>query len=257
MRILSNLIIASIVSASLTATAFAEWPIKEMNTQIDQTNVLINDNCSGTLIDSEKGYVLTANHCIEGQFEIVERDNIDSDGVVKKEKVRIAKPGTFSYLNFQDSNEVSRSVYVYKIVQSDKEKDLALVQTKAKLQSKTQAPIGCSEPIRGEKVYAVGNPYSVLYSSVTDGIISSTNRNYPMIRVTDQGDNRLMQSSAVIAGGSSGGALYNDSGKLIGVNVRGGVSGIALAVPLEDIRKLLRREGLQRLWDHCDKKDAK
>lgn len=253
MRLIAKLAIASIVSLSLASVAFAEWPLKEMNEQIDQTNVLLNDNCSGTLIDSENGYVLTAQHCIEDQFEIIERDNINSDGVVKKEKVRIAKPGTFSYLNFKDANEVSRSVYVYKIVQSDKAKDLALVKTEAKLQNK-QAKLGCKEPIRGEKVFAVGNPYAVLYSSVTDGIVSSTNRNYPMIRITDQGNNRLIQSSAIIAGGSSGGALYNDSGELIGVNVRGGASGIALAVPLEDIRSALRREGLDKLWSHCENK---
>ena len=228
------------------------WPLASMNKQIDQTNVLMNNNCSGTLIDAKNGYILTANHCIRDQFEIVSRQTIGDDGVVKEEKVRVARPGTFSYLLFKDANEVQRTVYVYKIVLNDEKLDLALVQTKAKLPETLSAPFACAEPIRGEKVYAVGNPYAVLYSSVTSGIVSSTDRNYPMIRVDDMDGNTLIQSSAIVAPGNSGGALYNERGELIGVNVRG-IPGITLSVPLSDIKKFLMREGLDILWKQCTK----
>ena len=42
-----------------------------------------------------------------------------------------------------------------------------------------------------------------------------------------------------LTGGSSGGALYNDRGELIGVVVRG-APGIALSVPLSDILAFLK-----------------
>lgn len=250
-----RLIFSALLAICVVTAANAGWSITEMNKQIDQTNVLMNDNCSGTLIDAKRGYVLTANHCIQDQFEIIDRQKIDGDGVVKTEKVRVAKRGTFSYLNFKDSDETSRSVYTYTIKLSDDQLDLAIVQTKAKLPETAQAPIACVEPIRGEKVYAVGNPYAILYSSLTEGIVSSTDRNYKMLHIDSQGDNRLIQFSAVIAGGNSGGALYNDNGELVGVNVRGGASGIAVAVPLADIKKVLMRESMTDLYKRCETKD--
>lgn len=246
--------VALILALAFAMSARAEgWSVAAMNRQIDQTNVLVNNNCSGTLIDAKNGYVLTANHCIADQFHIVERQIIDDDGVVKTRKVRIAKPGTFSYLTFKDANEISRNVYVYKIVKNDENLDLALVRTKAKLPETMQAPIACKAPIRGETVYAVGNPYAVLYSSVTSGIVSSVDRNYPMIGVDDQGDHAMVQSSAMIAPGNSGGALYDVRGELVGVNVRG-APGITLSVPLADIKAFLMREALDSLWKRCESK---
>lgn len=238
-----------------TAPAFA-WSVKEMNATIDQTNFLVNRGCSGTLIDKANGYILTAHHCITDQFETIEREKIDSDGVVKKEKVRITRPGTVSQLTFQNASEVQRSVYAFKVKLSDKDLDLALIQVIAKLPNTIEAKIACTDVSRGDVVYAVGNPLGVLYSSVTKGIVSSINRNYPMLGIDDQGDHQLLQISSGIIGGNSGGAAYNDSGELIGVPVRGSRVNeiIGLAAPLGDIKKLLMREGLHTLWAHCEVK---
>lgn len=253
LRFIMSVIAVAFLSSCHMVPALAAWSPAAMNKQIDQTNVLMNDNCSGTLIDAKNGYVLTAAHCVKDQFRIVTRQKIDDNGRVTEEKVRVAKPGTFSYIRFKDANEVSRNVYVYKIVLSDEDMDIALVQTKAKLPETTPAPIACKAPIRGEPVYAVGNPFAVLYSSVTSGIVSSTDRNYPMIGVDDQGNSTMIQSSAMISPGNSGGALYNESGELVGVNVRG-APGITLSVPLSDVKKFLTREGLNTLWDRCESK---
>lgn len=252
-------IIPFVVVGCLRA-AHAEWSIIEMNKQIDQTNFLVNKGCSGTLIDLKNNYILTANHCIKDQYETIEHDNIDDDGVVKKEKIRVAKPGTVSQIFFAGPNEVQRIVYVFKIELTDNDLDLALLKVQTKLHHKMFAKIACAEPARGRKVFAVGNSFGILYSTLTTGIVSGT-RSYRDLHIagelgdlTDNGEHGLIQHSAQIAPGNSGGALYDNDGNLAGVNVRGAPGGFAFAVPLPDIKKFLRREGLNRLWTYCKPK---
>jgi S1-C subfamily serine protease len=241
------LLLASLVSA------FA-WDSPAMNRQIDQTNFLVNDNCSATLIDAKKGYLLTANHCIKAQFTVVEREKIGDDGKVTTEKVRVATPGTVSQLYFKDANEAQRNSYVFKIKLNDADLDLALIQVQAKLSNTDQAPVACADPQRGDTVFAVGNSAAILYASVSKGIVASVDRNYRMIGVDGGGaDYGLIHSTTAIGGGNSGGSLYNDKGEIVGVVVRGyqNISPLGLSVPLHDIKRFLTREGLNVLWDRC------
>jgi S1-C subfamily serine protease len=216
------------------------WDQAPMNTQIDQTNFLLNTGCSATLIDKVKGYLLTANHCIRDQYTVIDRETVDDKGHVTTEKVRIAAPGTVSQLFFAGPNEVSRTIYVFKIVKSDSDLDLALVQVTAKLPNVEDARISCAQPVRGDKTYAVGNTLGFLYSTVTEGIVSSVNRSYRLIGVDS--DNGMTQTTNAIGGGNSGGSLYNNSGEIIGVVVRGSqaIAPIALSVPLSDIQTFVK-----------------
>jgi S1-C subfamily serine protease len=242
---MKKLILSLTLLLGLVAPASA-WEQKAMNEQVDHTNLLLNDNCSATVIDKDRGYVLTAYHCISDQYRTIEREKVGDDGKVTTEKVRVAVPGTVSLLTFKNHDETSRAVYRFKIVASDKDSDLALLQTTAKMTGATAAKIACKAPTRGDHVYAVGNPYAVMYANVSDGIVSSTDRTYKLYGIDDQGDHNVTQHTASIWGGNSGGALYNDAGELIGVNVRGRET-LALAVSLEDVKALLAREGLNGL----------
>jgi len=231
------------------------WPITIMNKQIDQTNFLLNTNCSATLIDKNKGILLTANHCISEQFDIVEKQTIDpKSGKVTTEKVRIAKPGTVSQINFKGPNEVERSVYVFKIKANDVDVDLAIVQVQTKLSNTMDAKLACADPRRGEPDFAVGNTLGKLYSTISNGIVSSINRNYAMIG-DDTMKGGLIQTTSAIAGGNSGGSLYNANGEIIGVIVRGfqTPSPIGLAVPLSVIKEFLTANKMDYLWERCGK----
>lgn len=248
-------ILAAIFSIILSTASIAGMSKKDMNAQIDQTNFLVNKGCSGTLIDKDNGYILTANHCIDTQFEVIEREKIDKDGVVTKEKVRIARPGTVSQLLFKNTNEVQRTSYTFKIKSSDKELDLALIQVQTKLPNSSHVTIACNDIERLDVAYVVGNPYGKLYSSVTKGIVSSTQRNYSMIGVSDQGEHGLIQVSSGVIGGNSGGAVYNDNGEFVGVPVMASPTHeiIGLSVPLSDIKTFLKKDGLDNLWSRCAK----
>jgi S1-C subfamily serine protease len=256
-------LVGAIAVAFVSISPASAWEPSAMNKQIDATNFLVNDNCSATLIDKDGGYLLTANHCIREQFSTVEREKVQDDGTIKTERVRIAKQGTVSQLFFNGPNEVRRVTYTFKIKANDENKDLALIQVQTKLNNSMAAPIACKAPMRGDVVYAVGNSLGVLYASVSSGIIASVNRDYRMIGVGGEAaDNGLIQSTAPIAGGNSGGALYNNNGELVGVVVRGyqQESPLGLSVPLKDIRAFLKdaKDGsskvsyVQHALDNCN-----
>lgn len=240
-----------VLSLPPACTPAMAWDKAAMNKQIDQTNFLVNKGCSGTLIAPK--YILTANHCIKDQYEVVDHDAIGADGKVTKEKIRIARPGTVSQIFFSGPAEVQKNSYVFKIKSTDSALDLALLELQTKIPNEP-AELSCTYLSRGDTVFAVGNPYGALYSTLTSGIVSSLQRSYRDLQIagelgdlTDSGEHGLVQHSAIIAGGNSGGALYDNDGKLEGVNVRGAASGFGFSVPLSDIRKFL--EG--QLHDRC------
>lgn len=249
----------AVVAAAISAHA-ADWPISDMNRQIDATNVLVNKGCSGTVIDVNRSYVLTAAHCVVDQYETVEKDKVDKDGKVTKEKIQIVRPGTVSQEYFAGPNIVQTNSYVYKVVDTDRALDLALLKIQTKLPAKAPAAIACTDPIRGDVVYAVGNSYALLYATVTKGIVSSVERSYRDLSLagelgdlTDNGEHGLVQHSAPIAPGNSGGALYNDAGEFIGVNVRGTpAGGFSFSVPLSDVKGFLKTNGAADLFARCD-----
>lgn len=255
--------IMQLAGTVLLVTLFGAWiayaaPIKQefLNNQIDATNFAVGNPtfCSATLIDAEKGLLLTANHCIRDQFETVNRETIGDDGVVKSEKVRIAKPGLVSQLTFKDGDVVVRTDYTFKIIQNDADTDLALIQVKGVLPGIQQAPVACKASIRGDKVYAVGNSYGVLYASLSMGMVASTDRSAALLHIEQSNDTQFVQHTATAVGGNSGGALLNEAGELVGVHVRGNGAGIGLATPLNDVKKIIRKHMGEELWQkRCDK----
>jgi serine protease Do len=96
------------------------------------------------------------------------------------------------------------------IVAIDPNHDLALlaVHSAGPLPSLT---LGDSDVVAaGDPVLAIGNPLGVLDYTVSDGLISSVREISP--------DVKLLQISAPISQGSSGGPLFNSYGEVIGVS---------------------------------------
>ncbi len=159
---------------------------------------------SGVIID-ENGYILTCHHVIENASEI---HVTLSDGV---------------------------SVYEASAVGSDEASDLAVLKIQPiEGQPLTAAKHGKSGYlVVGERVVAIGNPLGTLGGTVTDGIISATERRIS----TENGTMTLLQTNAAINSGNSGGGLFNLKGELIGiVNAKyaaSGVEGLAFAIPID------------------------
>jgi len=116
----------------------------------------------------------------------------------------------------------------------DPQRDLVVLKITA---ARWQAlPLGDSDTIQvGESVYAVGNPQG-LEGTFSQGIISS---------IRDLGSDKLLQITAPISPGSSGGPVLNGKGEVIGVSVatfKGGQN-LNFAIPSNYLKALLPKAG--------------
>jgi serine protease Do len=95
------------------------------------------------------------------------------------------------------------------IVYVDVDRDVAVLMPNADLSSESRDfPIASQEPAIGKHVFAISNPLG-MERSLTEGIVSSIRQ--------FQGLGRVVQHTAAISPGSSGGALFDDSGTLVGI----------------------------------------
>ncbi len=98
----------------------------------------------------------------------------------------------------------------------------------------TVAQLGSSASLKvGETVIAIGNPLGELGGTVTNGIISALAREVDI----DGTSMKLLQTSAAVNPGNSGGGLFNMRGELIGiVNAKSSgenIDNIGFAIPID------------------------
>lgn len=144
-----------------------------------------------------KGYILTNNHVL-------------SEG---------------SYFTVRIEND-DNSYRTEQIIKYNQLLDLAVIRIDREL---VPLPVynGPQKLVRGQKVVAIGSPLG-LFNSVSDGIIAG-------FRVLDEVD--MIQFTAPTSPGSSGGAVLNMYGEVIGISTAGapGAQGINWAVGYEFI----------------------
>ncbi|MBR7112850.1 MAG: trypsin-like peptidase domain-containing protein [Clostridia bacterium] len=117
---------------------------------------------------------------------------------------------------------------------TDEENDIAILKISPK-ETLTVAKLGCSSALAlGEDIFAIGNPLGELGGTVTEGIINALERE---VEMEDGTIMTLLQTSAAINSGNSGGGLFNMAGELIGVvNAKysaAGVEGLGFAIPVD------------------------
>lgn len=161
---------------------------------------------SGVIFTAD-GYIITNAHVVEGAQQITVKLN---DG----------------------------TTYNATLVGSDSQSDIAVIKIDAT--GLTPAVLGDSDTIAiGETAIAVGNPSNLGVTS-TDGIISALNRS-----VTVEGNTmNLIQTSAAISPGNSGGGLFNTNGELIGiVNAKYSdedAEGLGFAIPVNTMKTVVQ-----------------
>ena len=164
---------------------------------------------SGVVMSSE-GYIITNHHVVE-----------DGD--------------TFS-VEFDDGR-----IYEAILVGSDDLTDIAVLQIMAS--ELTPVDFGSADSLQiGDPAVAIGNPLGQEGgASVTVGIISAFNRRVDF--ADDTSLSGMIQTDAAINSGSSGGALFDAEGNLIGITSAIGVSqagpeGIGYAIPIELVDRI-------------------
>jgi len=161
---------------------------------------------SGVIISSD-GYIITNNHVIEDSTSI---------------KVTV-----------EDGTE-----YTATLVGTDSKSDIAVIKIDAT--GLTAATIGDSDKLAvGDTAVVIGNPLGTLGGTVTNGIISATDRE---LTINNEAMN-LIQTNAAINSGNSGGGLFDAQGDLIGiVNAKDSgttstgatIEGLGFAIPIND-----------------------
>ena len=131
------------------------------------------------------------------------------------------------------------STYTATVVGSDQQSDIALLKIDAT--GLTPAVLGDSDSVQvGAVVIAVGNPMGTLGGTVTDGIVSALNRDISV----EGNEMTLMQTSAAISPGNSGGGLFNTNGELIGiVNAKysdDDAEGLGFAIPVNTMKTVVQ-----------------
>lgn len=102
--------------------------------------------------------------------------------------------------------------YGAKLSHADVQRDLCLL--KVDNFSATQVEVAPLSQIKiGSKAYAIGNPRG-FEQTISEGLVSGIRRN-------DKDEIEFIQTSAAISPGSSGGGLFDDQGRLMGVTTLG------------------------------------
>lgn len=140
----------------------------------------------------------------------------------------VAAGGRFYSVRIEDDEQVYRTDEIIKYNQL---LDLAIIRIQRTL-NPLKVYQGQKPLVRGQKVVAIGSPLG-LFNSVSNGIISG-------FRNIDNVD--MIQFTAPTSHGSSGGAVLNMQGEVIGISTAGFDSGqnINLAVGYEGINMFIR-----------------
>jgi S1-C subfamily serine protease len=166
------------------------------------------------------------------------------DGFLLTSAHVVGRSSTRGRAGFSDGREER-----FEIVGRDSLSDLAVVRVAGG--GLAAAELGDADALRvGQLVVAIGNPHG-FSGSVTAGVVSALGRSLPArsrraARVIDN----VIQTDAALNPGSSGGALADSRGRVVGVNTAVAGMGLGLAVPMnESTRRVisaLMREGRVR-----------
>jgi 2-alkenal reductase len=174
-----------------------------------------NGQGSGFVYD-QMGHIITNNHVVQGAQQVL--------------------------VTFADGSE-----RVAQLVGTDPASDLAVIRLDPTGLPLTPVTLADSEQLQvGQIVIAIGSPFG-LAGTMTTGIISGLNRQYPGAASASGGQFLIpdvVQTDAAINPGNSGGPLLDLYGRVIGVNtaiespVRGS-SGIGYAIPANIVDRVV------------------
>lgn len=177
--------------------------------------------------------------------------------VVKQEKNRTIIATNYHVV---EGNPYEVEVYIggdasaqAKVLASDKKRDLCLLEFRSPVRLAPMT-LAAGRAEQGDAVYALGYPAAAdafsdteLHSgeevTITDGIISAVRtatieNNGPAVK--------LLQISAAINGGNSGGPLFNEKGQVIGINTYGldDTQGIFAAIEVGELLDFMKQNGI-------------
>ncbi|MDO6564395.1 trypsin-like peptidase domain-containing protein [Amphritea sp. 1_MG-2023] len=159
---------------------------------------------SGSGVMITPNYMVTNYHVIDGHNFIATRDQRDPEDIIE-----------------------------WDVIRQSKEKDLAILRS-PKEYPYIKKFIRVNKVKVGQKVYAIGSPEG-LENTLSEGIVSGK-------RKVDT--SWFIQTTVDMTHGSSGGALFSDTGALIGITTKGkeGGGNLNFAIPMDSVESLIRNK---------------
>jgi serine protease Do len=176
----------------------------------------VSGSGSGVIVSTD-GYILTAQHVIEGATSL---------------SVTLADGSTHNATLTATSSTA----------------DVALIKIDAT--GLTAAPIGSDSSLQeGDLIVALGNPLGQYAGSATLGIVSGLNRSIEVVDSTTRqtiSRSGLIQTDAALDEGSSGGPLIDAQGRVVGIATATSSSAqdLGFATPISDAAALLTQAGV-------------
>jgi S1-C subfamily serine protease len=131
-------------------------------------------------------------------------------------------------------------MYQAKLEHADAPRDLCLLQV-AHFSAPAVEMRSAKDLKVGERVYAIGNPKG-LEVTLSDGLISGL-RTELLTEAIDKEHNALVQTTAPLSPGSSGGGLFDTEGRLVGITTFGwrDAQNLNVALPIDWIAQVPER----------------
>jgi serine protease Do len=172
----------------------------------------------------------------EGEEDVEAYENIGSGVLLDPKGLIVTNEHLISKAVNIRVKLTNRQEYEASVIAADPELDIALL----KVDDEKDLPFlrVQKKGIRvGERTIVIGNPYG-LASSVTMGVVSALGRN---LKINNKIYGDLIQTDAAINPGSSGGALLDGEGNLMGIvtAIYEEGKGIGFAIPISDVMTML------------------
>ena len=136
------------------------------------------------------------------------------------------------------------TTYDAKLVGGDEDYDIAVLKVDPGDTKLQPVVLGTSGSLQvGDEIVAIGNPLGKLTFSMSEGIVSCVNREINV----DGTPFNMIQITAAINGGNSGGPLFNIYGEVVGIvsakystsSSGNAVEGLGGAIPMDDVLSMI------------------
>jgi putative serine protease PepD len=191
---------------------------------VDSVILVVTETMIGTgVLLTPEGHVLTNAHVV-GKNEVV--------GVVPR------NPELLKGIERLRQEHV----ILAQVVALDVRRDLALLHMQSVPAGLRTAPLGEAGGVEvGQDVYSIGHPKGLLWS-YAEGVVSQVRPDYEW--VYDDGVPRratVIQTQTPTHRGSSGGALFDGSGRIVGINYGGKDPTLSFAIAVGEVRDWIQK----------------
>jgi S1-C subfamily serine protease len=192
---------------------------------LEGEKIMLDVMGTGSLID-QRGLIITNHHVVENANQVW---------------IYPASKDPSGELILRESDK-----FLTIVINTDKKADLALLKIVGLPKKIKPIPMGNLKDIfPGEQVFAIGHPKAYFVWSISDGIVSAIRPNYAWL----ENEATVIQNTAAISGGSSGGPLFNSEGKMIGINTMTYQEGQSLnfAVAINHVTQLIKNTDVSNI----------